>query len=234
MSIKLTNITKNYGSFTVLKDFDISFKNGEISCILGSSGIGKTTVLNIISGTTDYQGNVEYSGSALTYIFQKERLLNNLTVYKNLEYILKTPVKDKQLRQEKILSILKTVELSDKKDNYPYELSGGMQQRLSMARAFVYPSDAMLMDEPFRSLDIALKKRMTEAFLNLWRNDKRTVIFVTHDIDEALMLSDTVYIFKGLPAKVCDVIEIKNDVFTRDLTDGYMTDIRKKILNNII
>lgn len=229
MNINLQNITKKYDSLTVFKDFNISFKEKQISCILGQSGSGKTTLLNILSNTTDFEGKIEREEGALSYIFQKERLINNLTVYNNLDFVLKSPTKDKEQRKKIILSALDTVELTDKKDKYPYELSGGMQQRLSMARAFVYPSKIMLMDEPFRSLDIALKKRITQAFLKLWSDDRRTVVFVTHDIDEALMLSDTVYILKSSPATVCDTISIQNSPLERNLTDEYMTELRNKI-----
>ncbi len=104
-----------------------------------------------------------------------------------------------------------------------------MQQRVSMARAFVYPSKILLMDEPFRSLDIGLKKRLAEAFLKLWERDKRTVVFVTHDIDEALLLSDKIQIISGSPAKITDAFDISPNQSERKLTDKNITGLRNEI-----
>lgn len=229
MNIKLQNITKKYGNLTVLNDFNAEFEQNKITCLLGRSGSGKTTILNIISGITDYIGDISGKEGGISYIFQKERLLDNLTVYQNLEYVLKAAVDDSIERKLKIDEILKTVELYDKRESYPYSLSGGMQQRVSMARAFVYPTKLLLMDEPFRSLDIALKKRLIEAFLQLWKNYKRTVIFVTHDIDEALLLSDKIGILGGSPAVITDTFNISASQFDRKLTDKNMSDIRNTI-----
>lgn len=231
MNINLKGITKNFGQTSVFQDFSVSFKKGEISCILGHSGSGKTTLLNILSGLTDYQGSIENLGGNISYIFQEECLIKSLTAYKNIEYVLLRLIKDKKQREEIITNVLKTAELYDKKDKYPNELSGGMRQRLSMARAFVYPSEIMLMDEPFRSLDIALKNRIIQAFLKLWQKDKKTTVFVTHDIDEAMLISDTIYILKDFPAQIKHKFEIEKHSFERDITDSYFTDMRKKLYN---
>jgi len=229
MSITLKDINKSYGNLTVFKNLNITFTQGKISCLLGQSGSGKTTLLNIVSGLTEYKGILEKDKGLISYIFQKERLINNLTVKGNLEYVLLSQIKDKEERTQKIKSILNMVELSEKANNYPNELSGGQQQRLSMARAFVFPSKILLMDEPFRSLDIALKKRMVNEFYKLWDKDKRTVVFVTHDIDEALMLADNIYILKGNPTEIVKTIELNTPQKERDLTNENMTNKRNEI-----
>jgi NitT/TauT family transport system ATP-binding protein len=141
--------------------------------------------------------------------------------------VLLSRIKDKRERADIIMPLLEAAEIEDKKDKYPQQLSGGMKQRLSIARAFAYPSQTLLMDEPFRSLDPALKSRIITTFLKLW--DKRTVIFVTHDIDEALLLSDTIYILNGSPATVKNMFQTEEPLMARDITDAYFSGIRKEI-----
>lgn len=233
MGIVLKDITKNYGTVKVFENFSVEFDLCKISCVLGESGSGKTTLLSIVGGICLYDGSVENVGRA-SYIFQSDRLIENLTVRKNLEYVLKSAEKDKEQMRLKADEMLKKVELYGKKDAYPNQLSGGMRQRLSVARAFIYPSDTLLMDEPFRSLDLPLKTRIIKEFLKLWEGDRRSVIFVTHDIDEALMLSDNIYIIKGSPAQIVKSYKINVPQSERDITKNYFTDIRNGIYNDFL
>ncbi len=186
--IRLKDISKRYGALCVYDHFDLDIEEGKITCILGSSGSGKTTLLNILSGLTSYEGEIDPQKKC-AYIFQQPRLVPNLTVRGNLKLVCR--------EEEKIVSMLEKVELSDKADAYPVELSGGQAQRVSVARAFLYPSDLLLMDEPFSSLDTALKIRLIEVFCSLWREEKRTVVFVTHDAEEAYMLSHRALAVEG-------------------------------------
>ncbi len=186
--IRLKDISKRYGALCVYDHFDLDIEEGKITCILGSSGSGKTTLLNILSGLTSYEGEIDPQKKC-AYIFQQPRLVPNLTVRGNLKLVCR--------EEEKIASMLEKVELSDKADAYPVELSGGQAQRVSVARAFLYPSDLLLMDEPFSSLDTALKIRLIEVFCSLWREEKRTVVFVTHDAEEAYMLSHRALAVEG-------------------------------------
>lgn len=186
--IRLKDISKRYGALCVYDHFDLDIEEGKITSILGSSGSGKTTLLNILSGLTSYEGEIDPQKKC-AYIFQQPRLVPNLTVRGNLKLVCR--------EEEKIVSMLEKVELSDKADAYPVELSGGQAQRVSVARAFLYPSDLLLMDEPFSSLDTALKIRLIEVFCSLWREEKRTVVFVTHDAEEAYMLSHRALAVEG-------------------------------------
>lgn len=233
MGIILKSITKSYGGVNVFENFNADFEFGKISCVLGELGSGKTTLLNIIGGVCPYGGSVENAGR-VSYIFQTDRLIENLTAQKNLEYVLKSGEKDKEAMRRKAEDMLRKVELFHKKDAYPGQLSGGMRQRLSMARAFVYPSDTLLMDEPFRSLDLPLKSRIIREFLKLWYGDRRNVIFVTHDIDEALILSDDIYVIKGSPARVISGYKINVPQNERDITRKYFTDIRGAIYGDML
>lgn len=192
--MKIKNLTVQFEEKVVYKDFSIEIPDNKITCILGASGCGKTTLLNVISDSINFSGEVEKTSNKISYIFQNPTILPHLTVEKNLDFILKNVFLDKKVRVEKIDEILKKVELFEVKNKYPYSLSGGMAQRLSVARGFVYPADFMLLDEPFKGLDISLKKRIIQLFIELYKNVNRTVIIVTHDIDEAILLADHIVI----------------------------------------
>lgn len=229
--IVIDNLNKYYGENKIFKNFNLEIESGAVTCILGESGSGKTTLLNIISGITDYSGNVEGADGNISYIFQSPRLIPSLTVFGNLDYVLRTEIQDKIKRKEIIINILKIVELDEAKDKYPRELSGGMAQRAAMARAFAYPSELLIMDEPFKALDIGLKKRLTDAFLTLWEKDKRTVIYVTHDIDEALLISERIAVIKGKPASIVYDKAIKLSKRDRNLSASELNAIRSEIYN---
>lgn len=174
--IEIKNFSKSYSDVTVFENFNLTLEEGKITCILGESGSGKTTLLNAVAHLTDYGGNI--TGLKNSYVFQTPRLVPNLTVYGNLKLVCGDG--------GKIDSMLERVGLSDKAKSYPVGLSGGQAQRVSLARAFLFESDVILMDEPFTALDLKLKKELNELFFDVWKKDKRTVIFVTHDVDEAV------------------------------------------------
>ena len=221
----LRNIKKSYGDKVIFDNFDIEFEQGKITAILGRSGCGKTTLLNIICGSVEYTGEVERPDK-ISYIFQSQRLVPNLTVYKNLEYVL-SYIRDKNEKNKHIEEVLRMVEMYDERGKYPSQLSGGMAQRVSLARAFVYDAPLMLMDEPFKGLDVSLKKRIIDVFKKLYEKDNRTVVFVTHDIDEALFLADRIIVLEEggkvvydkelsvdrADRKAGDFAEIKNEIY---------------------
>lgn len=182
--IELVNVSKKYANTPVYENFSLGIEEGKITCLLGASGCGKTTLLNMLAGLTPYEGRIGNVPERISYIFQEERLLPNLTVRQNVALVL-----GKNADGKKISEMLEKVELSGKEDAYPAELSGGQAQRVSIARAFAYPSGLILMDEPFSSLDTALKIRLIDVFCRLWQEEKRTAVFVTHDAEEAYMLA---------------------------------------------
>ena len=184
--IEISNLAKRYGKDAVYENFNISFEEGKITCILGESGCGKTTLLNCIANLTDYTGDIPELQTS--YVFQTPRLVPCLTVRQNLELICKDG--------DKIENMLKRVGLWDKADKYPATLSGGEAQRVSLSRAFVFGGDILLMDEPFSSLDIKLKFSVCDLFLSLQREKNITALFVTHDIEEALRVADRIIILK--------------------------------------
>lgn len=185
--IEIENLSKKYGDLTVYENFKLSIEEGKILTILGESGSGKTTLLNCIAGLTEYEGSIPKL--KCSYVFQAPRLVPNLTVKENLKLICKD--------ENKIYDMLKKVHLEDKAESYPVKLSGGQAQRVSLARAFLFDSDIILMDEPLSSLDLRLKREITDLFLSIWQEDKRCAVYVTHDIDEAVCISHRIIILRG-------------------------------------
>ncbi len=198
--IQIKNLTKRYGALTVYENFNLELKEGEVTCILGESGCGKTTLLNCIAGLTDYEG--EITKTKCSYIFQTPRLVPNLTVGGNLKLICKD--------EKAIDEVLEKVRLTDKKDAYPVALSGGQAQRVSIARAFLFDSDLILMDEPFSSLDVKLQMDISQQFLQILSESRRTALFVTHSVDEALRLADRIVVINGGKVALDIYMEIAN------------------------
>ena len=190
-NIIFDGVSKQYGEISVYRDFSLEIGAGKNTCLLGPSGCGKTTLLNMLAGLVPYDGKIENIPARVSYIFQEERLLPNLTVKQNITFAL-----GKGADERRIADVLAKVELSDREDAWPSELSGGQAQRVSIARAFAYPSELILMDEPFSSLDTALKIRLIDVFCNLWREERRTAVFVTHDAEEAYMLAHRAVVMK--------------------------------------
>lgn len=196
-AFKLVNIYKSYGEKEIINNLNISFVKDKITVITGTSGVGKTTLLNIISGLDmEYKGHIFWydniSNKKISYIFQEDRLIPWLTVYENIEFVLKSQLNKEQMK-DVINKNLKLVKLYDNRNMLPETLSGGMKRRVAIARAFSYESNILLMDEPFKGLDNDLKKEIIEEFLKIWNDNKRTVILVTHNRAESESLGHYIY-----------------------------------------
>lgn len=203
MALKVVNISKSYGDLKVLDGVSFEVKEGEILCIVGESGCGKTTLLKIIAGIEKADdGNISLKNGRIGFVFQDVRLLPWKTVLGNVEFVLESVGMDKS----RAVKVVKLVGLEGFEDYYPKQLSGGMQQRVGIARAIAIDPDILLMDEPFANLDALTKERMQSELLKIIQD--KTVIFVTHDIDEAVYLADRVVVLSQRPAKVVDVIDI--------------------------
>ena len=228
--IIIKNFSCSYEQKTIFQNFDVTFEQGKINVVLGGSGIGKTTLLNAMASLKSYDGSIEGCEGGVRYIFQKDRLIPSISVYKNLDLVLKAVVKDKRVRKETIESTAETLEISDVLNSLPSEISGGQAQRASMARAFLFPSDVLLLDEPFKALDTSLKARLINKFVALQRQSKKTVVFVTHAIDECLLCADNYFVFAANPVEVVLKGSILSEKQERKLTDKNLEDTRNQLL----
>lgn len=210
--IKFENVTKKLDNLELLKNFTIEFEENKITCLFGPSGVGKTTIANIASGLINVDsGNVSGTERAVySYVFQEPRLLPWYSVYDNIDFVLKN-VYDKENRVKIINSYLKLVELEGYDGYKPSALSGGMCQRVSLARAFAYPSNFLILDEPFKGLDLKLKNEIVDLFKKLYKESKRTVLFITHDVDEAVDLSDYIYAIDNRPVEIIKKLDLSKN-----------------------
>lgn len=183
--ITIKNLTKKYGEKTVYDNFNLEIKKGKITVILGESGSGKTTLLNILAGLTDYDGIVDGMSLPAAMVFQRDRLVKNLTVEDNIKLV--NAAADVKAELQKI-------GLAGCEKLYPKQLSAGMARRVAILRAFAFDSDVVLMDEPFVNLDVALKFYLVDEIKRLCREKNKTAVVVTHDIKEAVTLADEIIV----------------------------------------
>jgi NitT/TauT family transport system ATP-binding protein len=231
MSLKIKNLSKSFEDISLYRDFSIDFPEGEITCILGPSGCGKTTLLDIIANSVNPDAGelVGFENKVVSYIFQDTRLLPWKTVYGNIGFVLNDKLPSKE-RNAIVKRFLKLVELDAFANYYPAQLSGGMRQRVAIARAFAYPSDLILMDEPLKGLDVKLKVNLIRSFSRIWQADKRTVIFVTHDVDEALLLGKKIFVFSQPPVSISAQQSIDTPIGNRSLESDSLKDIKMQLL----
>jgi NitT/TauT family transport system ATP-binding protein len=202
------NINKYYNDLKVLEDISINFEENKTTCILGPSGCGKTTLLNIIAEILSKNSGeiIGFQGEDISFVFQEDRLMEWKNIKENIHFVLKGKM-DKKQSETIIDKYLKLVNLEQYKYYYPKDISGGMRQKINILRAFAYPSKLLIMDEPFKSLDINSKQIVIEFFKKLRTLEGRTCILVTHDIEEALTLGDKIVILTEKPSRVKKIIE---------------------------
>ena len=199
--LKIQNKTKEN---IIFKNFNIDINHGQFISIFGPSGCGKTTLLNIISGLDEnFDGFInikkdDFFKKKISYMFQSPRLFPWLTAIENIKF----PIKKKKNCEKIANDLLKKVGLEKFKNEYPNRLSGGMQRRISLARAFISNPNILLLDEPFVSIDKKISNSLRELLIKLWKKNKPTIIFVTHDLDEAIELADRIFFLSNLPSKV--------------------------------
>ena len=223
--LKLQSVEKHFGDVRVLQDLSIQAAREEILCIIGPSGCGKSTILNIISGLIHpSSGKVMNHSQNTSYVFQEDRLLPWKDVYENIAVV------NKESSHQYCMELIEKVGLKGFEGFYPHELSGGMRQRCSIARAFNYEADLLLMDEPFKSLDYNLRIGMIRYLLTLWSSTKKTIVFVTHEIDEALLLGDRILLLSNRPTKVEREFYLNKPKQERGLTDRDLIETRSEII----
>lgn len=199
--LKVERIAKKFGQLEVFHDLSLAFPTGKITAILGPSGCGKTTLLKILAGLIEPDQGEVASTEVTSFLFQEPRLLPWLTIRKNLTLVLQDKLPGAAV-DSAIECYLKAVGLAEYHRFYPSQLSGGMKQRAAMARALSFPAELLLMDEPFKSLDLKTRYQLVSDFLNLWRQRPNTVVVVTHDVKEAVWLGDQILVLSERPARL--------------------------------
>lgn len=230
MGIEIRGLDKSFGDLAIYRGFDLDVEEGEVTALLGPSGCGKTTLLEIVAGSlTPDGGRIEgIEGRRCSYVFQDARLLPWMTVSGNIEFVLRDLYDAAECRRRS-MHWIELVGLGGFAGYYPGELSGGMRQRVGIARAFAYPSDLLLLDEPFQALDLGLKLGLVGIFDELWRIDRRTTLFVTHDIGEALLLADDLHVLSHPPAATAARFRIASPHGRRSLEDDELIETERKL-----
>jgi NitT/TauT family transport system ATP-binding protein len=211
--ISLTQVEKRFargGDVAAIEDVSFAVERGELIALIGPSGCGKSTVLNIIAGLVDAsQGEVEIADPDLriAYVFQRPRLLPWRSVLRNVEFGLEGSG-DRGAARDRARKALALVNLEGQEEKFPHELSGGMQQRVALARGLAIDPGLFLLDEPFGALDALTRSYLQEELLGIVRNTGTTTLLVTHDIDEALILADRVLVMSSRPGQIKATIEV--------------------------
>lgn len=210
VKVKVDHMTKKFGDLLVLNDISFEVKKGEFLCIVGPTGCGKTTFLNCITKLYEpTSGEILINGEPVNlkkhnvaYIFQEYSTMSWMTVEENVGFGLKMKKLPKDVIAKEVAEVLEMVGLTQYKDYYPAELSTSMLQRVVIARAFAVKPELLLMDEPYGQLDVELRFKLEDELLNLWRKTGTTVIFITHNIEEAVYLSENVLVLTNKPTTI--------------------------------
>ena len=243
--VQVRGITKFYGSdIHALDNINLDFPTGQMTTLLGPSGCGKTTLLKIIAGLLEpTQGEILVKGKVVTgpgperaFVFQDFALLPWASVLRNVGFGLELRGEPREGREEKARHYINEVGLSGFEDKYPHELSGGMRQRVGLARALAVDAGVLMMDEPFSAVDEQTRRKFQEDLLRLLEIEKKTVIFVTHSIEEAVYVSDRIVLLSPRPGRIQQIIrpEISRDVSPDDIRrDKVYLDTVEEIWQNL-
>ncbi|MFV0503986.1 MAG: ABC transporter ATP-binding protein [Lachnospirales bacterium] len=240
VKIKVNNLTKKFGDLLVLDNISFDVMDGEFLCIVGPTGCGKTTFLNSLTKLYDITAGeilvnnepVDLRKHNIAYIFQEYSTMPWLKVKENIKYGLKIKKFPSEEIQKKADEVIEMVGLNDYRDYYPRQLSASMLQRVVIARAFAVQPELLIMDEPYGQLDIALRFKLEDELLKLWKKTGTTVIFITHNIEEAVYMGERVLVLTNKPTNIKK--EIINDLpWPRDITSPEFIEMRNNITNLI-
>jgi NitT/TauT family transport system ATP-binding protein len=218
-AVEVRGVCKSYSEVEALRQIDLDFPRGKLTTLLGPSGCGKTTLLKIIAGLIEpTSGEVRVNGRIVTgpgperaFVFQDFALMPWATVMRNVAFGLELKGMGKAERQDIARHYIAEVGLTGFEDKYPHELSGGMRQRVGLARAFAVNAEVLLLDEPFSAVDEQNRRKFQEDLLRLIEKQRKTFIFVTHSIEEAVYVSDRIVLLSRRPGRVSQIIEPKID-----------------------
>lgn len=209
--IRIENISKSFDGDKIIENISINVKEGELVSILGPSGCGKSTIFNMIAGLLKQNsGEIDVNGK-LSYMYQKDLLLPYKTIIDNVSLPLILRKEKKSQAREEVKQYFKVFGLDGYEDKYPKELSGGMRQRANFMRTYVNSNEIMLLDEPFGALDSITKSSMQKWLLDIRKKVTSTILLITHDIEEAILLSDRIYVISNKPSSVSMEIVVDRD-----------------------
>lgn len=218
MSLVLKNVSKTFDDTNqaTLKNVDLEIKQGEFLCVVGRSGCGKSTLLNLIAGLEKpTSGEILLNGKPVTgpgadrtVMFQEHALFPWLNVIQNVKFGMEMTGVPKEEQERRADKYLEMMQLNDYREYAIHQLSGGMRQRVALARAFTMDSEILLMDEPFSALDEFTKEKLHEDLLRIWRQTNKTVVFVTHNIQEAVFLSDRICVLSPHPGRLSAIVDV--------------------------
>ncbi|WP_417672252.1 ABC transporter ATP-binding protein [Roseibium sp.] len=247
-AVVVRGVSKTYGSVEALKNLTLEFPRGQLTSLLGPSGCGKTTLLKIIAGLLDADsGEIDVNGKPVTgpgpdraFVFQDFALLPWANVLTNVAFALELRGVARSEREAIAEKYIADVGLKGFEKAYPHELSGGMRQRVGLARALSVDADVLLMDEPFSAVDEQTRRKFQEDLLNLVQNENKTFIFVTHSIEEAVYVSDQIAILLPRPSRVSEIIRptglrhknvdnIRRDAEYLDIVDSIWASLRSYV-----
>lgn len=214
--LEAKGIQQSYEGNKVIEDISITLEAGEIVCLIGTSGVGKTTLFHVLAGLTHPEkGQVLLKGENVTgmagkisYMLQKDLLLPYRTIEDNISLPLRIQGMKKKLAREKVAPYFETFGLEDTEKKYPFQLSGGMRQRAALLRTYMFSQEVALLDEPFSALDAMTKRQMHHWYLDIMKKIQLSTLFISHDIEEALILSDRIYIMSGKPGTIVAEIQV--------------------------
>ncbi|MGF0031589.1 ABC transporter ATP-binding protein [Bariatricus sp. SGI.154] len=240
VKIKVDHLTKRFGDLLVLDDISFEVKKGEFICVVGPTGCGKTTFLNLLTRIYQPSSGELYIDEEpadpkkhnISFAFQEPSAMPWLTVEENLEFGLKIKKIPKEERKKRVDRILKLLGMENLRNAYPKQLSVSEEQRVIIGRAFSTYPDLLLMDEPYGQMDIKMRFYLEDEVLKLWKEFGSTVIFITHNIEEAIYLAERVLILSNKPAKIKENLEI-NLSRPRDVTSEEFIELRKYVTDQI-
>lgn len=225
--LKIKAVDLQYQELEIFKNLSFDVQNNEIVAIIGPSGCGKTSLLNMIGKLQEpTNGSIEVDGEKIAFIFQDDRLLPWKSVWDNIAIV------GKEEKVNTIRNLIKEVGLEGFENYKPSQLSGGMKKRCGIARAFYYDSELLLMDEPFQGLDYTLRREMLQMLMEVWKKHQQPVVFVTHEIDEALQVAHRILVLSNRPSYIVEEFTLPLHS-ERNLKDLEVLKIRQKILELI-
>jgi ABC-type nitrate/sulfonate/bicarbonate transport system ATPase subunit len=237
VKIQVRDLCKHFGDLVVLNDINFDIYDSEFLCVVGPTGCGKTTFCNVVTrlmpitkGSVIMDGEpVDFKKHNISFVFQEPSCLPWRTVWDNVKIGLEIKGYPKSEIKERVGNVLDLTGLTKFKDFFPNQISAGMKQRVAIARAFVTEPDMLLMDEPFGQLDTSTRFHIENSLVQLWQKTKQTVIFVTHNLEEAVYLSERILVCTPKPTKIKEEVMVDHLDYPRDIADREFVKIRKRV-----